>query len=432
MALASALPERSSALRIWRWRVFVSTWLCYVGMYFCRKPFSVVKSAMGTELAFSAWDLALIGTAYLVAYTVGQFLSGAIGPRLGPRVMLLTGMAISIGCAFAFGLTDAFVWFVVLMIVNGLAQAVGWSNCVGTMASWFHRGERGTVMGIWATCFQVGNVVAPALAAWVLHHYGFRYAFFAGAVVLMGVWLVVFFNQANHPEDKGLPPVVDPRDVAVPLDPTSASGAVGTPVRWSRQVWITVLLVGGAYFGMKFIRYALDSWAPFFLARNFGLADDDAGYVSTVFGMAGIGGVMLSGWASDRLFNGRRATLSFLLICGVVASTIAMVTVGTQTAMAFAVCVGLIGFTLYGPDALLTGAGAMDIGGGHGAVRAAGIISGLGSAGSVVQELLIGKLYTQSGGAIGPVLATLLGSALLTAACLGAILVRNRRGLSDV
>jgi len=407
--------------------VFASTWLCYVGLYFCRKPFSVVKSPLGKELGFDAWELALIGSAYLIAYTAGQFLSGALGPRVGPRVMLLTGMAISIGCGIGFGLTDAFAWFVVLMTVNGLAQATGWSNCVGTMASWFHRGERGTVMGVWATCFQVGNVIAPALAAWVLHHYGFRYAFFAGSVVLSLVWLIVYFHQANRPEDKGLPPVVDPAE-AQPVD-----GEAEAPVvRWDAQVWITVLLVGGAYFGMKFIRYALDSWAPYFLARNFGLADDDAGYVSTIFGICGIVGVVASGYASDRFFAGRRALLAFLLILGVVGATIAMVTVGTQSALAFAVCIGLIGFTLYGPDALLTGAGAMDIGGKRGAVRAAGIISGLGSAGSVVQELLIGKLYTQSGGAIGPVLATLLGSALLTAVCVGVIVLRNRRGLSDV
>ena len=23
----------------WRYRVFASTWLCYAGLYFCRKPF---------------------------------------------------------------------------------------------------------------------------------------------------------------------------------------------------------------------------------------------------------------------------------------------------------------------------------------------------------------------------------------------------------
>lgn len=431
------IPGRSAAaapapgrLRLWRARVFAATWLCYGGLYFCRKPFSIVKSDLGRTLGFSAQQLAYIYSAYLIAYTAGQFGSSALGPKLGSRVMLLAGMAISIGTAVLFGFTDQFAWFAVLMAVNGLAQATGWSNCVGCMANWFRRGERGTVMGFWATCFQFGGVAANALSAWVLAHYGFRQAFLAGAMVLLVVWIFFFFNQANRPEDKGLPPVEEPG--TEPPAAAASGGAAPARIAWSRQTWITVLLVGGAYFGMKFIRYALWSWAPFVLSRNFGLKGDDAGYVSTLFDLSGILGVVFLGWVSDHLFAGRRAIAAFLMILGLVAATLALFTVGSSSVTAFAVSIALVGFTLFGPDALMAGAGAMDIGSKGGAIRAAGIINGFGSAGSVFQELVIGRVYGNSGGAIGPILGTLLGSALLAAACLGAIVVRNRRGRSDV
>ncbi|MBI5610413.1 MAG: MFS transporter [Deltaproteobacteria bacterium] len=420
-----AEPQTARRLKMWRYRVFGATWLCYVGYYFCRKPFSVAKSRIGHELALDAEQLAWIGAAYLIAYTLGQFLSGGIGPRVGPRKMLLWGMAVSIASGVGFAASSSFAAFAVLSIINGFAQATGWSNAVGTMASWFHREERGTVMGVWSTCFQVGNVAAPALTAWVLQAAGFRWAFLAGSLVLAAVWVVVLFHQANRPEDKGFAAIVE-------ADGSGGTSADGGPVVWSRATWITVWLVGGAYFAMKFIRYALDSWAPFFLSRKFGLRDDEAGYVSTLFGICGIVGVVATGRLSDKVFGGRRALVSFIMIVGVVFATVLIVGVGTQSVLAFALCLGLIGFTLYGPDALLTGAGAMDIGGGRGAVRAAGIISGLGSAGSVVQELVIGKMYKDNAGDIRPVLGTLLASALLAAACVGAILVRNRRGLSDV
>jgi sugar phosphate permease len=120
------------------------------------------------------------------------------------------------------------------------------------------------------------------------------------------------------------------------------------------------------------------------------------------------------------------------MLIGMVASTVALLTLGQTDVIVFAICIGLVGFTLYGPDALLTGAGAMDIGSKDGAVRAAGIISGLGSAGSVVQELMIGRSYSTSGGAIAPILTMLFGSALFAAACVAVILWRNRQGLSDV
>jgi OPA family glycerol-3-phosphate transporter-like MFS transporter len=420
-ALTNHLPP---AMRTWRMRVFVSTWLCYAGFYFCRRPFSIAKAAIGTELHWQATDLAAVYAAYLVAYTVGQFASSAIGPRLGPRNMLLGGMALSIACSVAFGFTDSLWWFIALMSVNGLAQATGWSNTVGTMANWFRREERGTVMGIWATNFQVGGVASAGLAAWMLPHLGFRFAFWSGAAVLAGVAAVVYFWQRNKPEDVGLPALIDDQEPTVSAD---------EPIpKWSRSTWITVLLIGFAYFGMKFIRYALWSWAPFFLEKNLHLKGDNAGYVSTLFDLCGIVGVVVTGFLSDKIFRGRRALVSFLMILGVCAATLLLFTVGAQSVLGFAISIGLIGFTLYGPDALLTGAGAMDVGGGRGAVRASGIISGIGSAGSVVQELVIGKMYVSGNGSIAPILATLLGSAVFTAACVGAIVVRNARGSSDM
>ena len=247
----------------WRWRVFAATWLSYAGFYFCRKPFSIVKGTMGEELAFDATTLGTIGTAYLLAYTIGQFIAGAAGNKWGPRMLLLGGMAVSAGVNIGFGFGNNVATFSALMVLNGLAQATGWANNVGTMAAWFGRAERGRVMGFWATCYQVGGVAANTMAAWVLGAYGWRYSFFAGSAVLVAVWVFFLFNQRNKPEDLGLPGVVDDGEA-----PTPDAGDGG----WA---WLTgpvltnMLLVGAFYFFVKFIRYALWSWAPYFLDLNF-------------------------------------------------------------------------------------------------------------------------------------------------------------------
>lgn len=423
-------PSIAQQLRSWRLRVFAATWLSYVGFYITRKPYSIVKADLGTQLAFDAQDLAVIYSVYLVTYTLGQFVSGAIGPKYGPRRMLLWGMGISAGVSAALGaLTGAaqlaYWGFVVLMGVLGFAQATGWSNNLGVMAMWFRREERGRVLGLWATNFQVGGVLAGGIAAFMLKNMGLAAAFHVAAVLMLAVVAFFWFYERDRPEDLGLPALVHEGSDA------AGSSDDGSP-KWDRAVWISVLLVGGAYFGMKFIRYALWSWAPFVLKNNFGLAGDDAGYVSVIFDLCGIVGVIATGWLSDRLFAGRRAFISFVMLIALVGATGLLFTLGANSATAFAICIGLVGFTLYGPDALLTGAGAIDIGKGRGAVRAAGIISGLGSAGSVLQELMIGKSYQATGGNIGPILAMLLGSAVLAALCVAAILLRNRLGHSDV
>lgn len=402
--------------------MFGATWLCYAGYYFCRKPFYIAKSTLGRELEFDATSLGIIGAVYLVTYTLGQFASGALGSRTGPRVLLLGAMSLSIACNVGFGVANSFASFLLLMALNGLAQATGWSGGVGTMANWFRRGERGTVMGFWATNFQVGGVAANTLAAWALGAYGYRYSFFTGALVLLAVQAFFFFNQRDRPEDLGLPAVEDP------LEPKGEDRGPALPP----GAWTNVLLVGVFYFFVKFIRYALWSWAPFFFERNFQLKGSDAGYLSTLFDLAGVAGVIITGVLSDRVFKSRRAEVSLLMMLLMLASCALLYVSGGLSMTVFAVCLALVGFSLYGPDALMSGAGAMDIGSRRGAVLAAAVINGMGSVGSIVQELLIGRMYDVLGGDLTPIFFVLLGVSAAAVASLGVVCVRNRLGHSNV
>ncbi len=415
---SAALDPR---LKSWRYRVFAASWLSYAGYYFCRKPFYIVKADLGEVLSLDAAMLGYVGIAYLLAYAVGQFIAGALGDRLGARVLLLTGMAVSVGVNVCFGFTNSWATLAALLAVNGLAQATGWAGNVGTMAPWFRRRERGTVMGFWATNYQVGGVLANLLASFVAGALGFRYAFFAGAAVLLLVWVFFYFNQRNRPEDVGLPALDDPDEQ------TSEEGEHS----WTARVWTNVLLVGAFYFFVKFIRYALWSWAPYLFKTSFGTTTAEAGYLSTAFDLAGIAGVICAGVLSDQLFKGKRTGISFLFIIGMAVSCVILYAVGPASTVMFAVSLALVGFFLYGPDALLTGAGAIEVGSRRHAVLAAGIINGMGQMGAVLQEFWLGRILDGEGGA-GAVFGVLLGSACGALLLLGVMLWRNHQGKADL
>ncbi len=413
----------SPAAKVWRARVFGATWMSYASYYFCRKPFYIAKSTLESELSWDAEMLGQLGAAYLIAYTIGQFVSAFAGDRWGPRVLVLVGSAASIACNIAFGFTNSFATFAVFIFINGLAQSSGWPGNVASMASWFRRNERGTVMGFWATNFQVGGVAANVMAAYVLGATGgqYRYSFFLGALVLVVAWVVFLFHQRNRPEDAGLDPIVD--------DEGGIEGGADDH-RWSRTVWTNVLVVGSFYFFVKFIRYSLWSWAPYLLDTHYGLAADDAGYLSTIFDVTGVFGVIACGFLSDRFFGGRRASISFIFIVAMTAGCAMLYLLGTQNLTMFAISIGAVGFFLYGPDALMTGAGAIEAGSVKSAAKAAGVINGMGSLGSVAQEFILGSIIKD--GAVGTTFAALVVSAVAAAALLGVLLMRNRRGHADL
>lgn len=401
-------------LRSWQVRIFIATWVAYAGYYFCRKPFYVVKGTLTETFSWSPEDLAFVGSAYLIAYAIGQFSTGLLGTWLGARLVLLAGIAVSVGCNVAFGFSNSLQTFAALMFLNGLAQATGWAPTVGTMANWFPKASRGTVMGWWNTHFTAGAIAANTVAAYVLGAHGWRWSFFVGALVLSLAGAVVMLWQRDQPSDVGLPPISDS-----PGDPQSAD-----QLSISASVAVNIVLMGCFYFCAKFIRYALWSWVPWVLQHRFSLQGDDAGYLSTVFDLAGALGAIGCGYASDALFRGDRITTSLVSLGAMVLSTGLLAWGGAGSLPIFTVGLALVGFTLYGPDSLVAGAGAIEVGNRRTAVLAAAAINGMGSLGSVAQELVLGRLLEDEGD-LQIVLATLFGSAIVSIVMLGAVKLRS-------
>lgn len=421
------------AHRTWRVKIFTATWLSYVGFYFCRKPFSAAKAAIAHETGWSATTLGNVWAAYLVAYAIGQFVAAGLSTRLGPRRNVLLGMALSTLATLALGVTLSIPVMACLMAINGLAQATGWSGNIGTMASWFRKHERGRIMGMWSNCFTVGALTSGWTMAWVLAQRSagepapWRWCFYVGAAVLAAAWTEFFFLQRNRPTDVGLAPLDDETPAAVEAKPVETKG-----LGLSRSAWTNLLLVAGFYFFAKFIRYAMWSWAAYLLQKNYGLSGARANVYATAFDLMGIPGVYVTGWLSDRYFGSRRSGVALVMMLAMTAATAALVFLGGVSVTVFAVLLGIVGFTLYGPDALLTSAGAIDIGNQRSATFTAATISGFGSMGAVVQELVIARAYDSQNGGLGPVFVSLFGSAALAAMFCGILVWRDRRGRQGI
>lgn len=390
------LTPRSTVLRR---QVLVATWLSYFGFYFCRKAWGVVKADIQKDLGFSTAEIANIGTILLVTYMLGMFVSAGVGRRFGAKALLLFGMIGSVAINVSFGLGTTYAAFATFMAANGFAQSAGWPGNIGMLSHWYRRDERGTVMGAWSTCYSVGagaakgfagSMVALAIAK-NLPGYHWSWAFWGAAVVLF--FIVVFFYvfAKNKPEDADEPEIVADEPSA---DAPKSSWQAYLRVLTNR----TVLIVGATYFCFKFLRYAIDSWAPY-IFRNMGMTTQEAAWASTGFDWAGMFGMIATGWISDRYFGGRRAAaclwstvlLVFALAFGYFSAS----------AAAMIVAFSLTGLFMYGPDSLLSGAGAADVADDkESAVAAAGIINGLGSIGPIVQEQVVARLVDPKKGAM--------------------------------
>jgi len=221
-------------------------------------------------------------------------------------------------------------------------------------------------------------------------HLGVRYSFLVCTLLAFGIWWLLFFWQRTKPQDVGLDSIVD---VEHEVDQTvQASSAEQVSFgQYTRLILNPIIpLMGCCYFCIKFLRYALDSWLPTFLDLQ-GMDVGRAAYYSSIFDWAGLAGAILAGIALDRVFQGRWERVCLVMGFGMVVGYVTVLQFGWNP-VALAVCFGLVGFMLYGPDTLLCGAGSVVVAGERNAVAVAGLVNGMGSIGPVIQEQVIGRL----------------------------------------
>jgi len=379
-------------------RAFALTWLSYATYYFTRKNVAVVKSRLHDELGITAGQLGTFDTAYLIAYAIGQFASGVLGDRIGPRRLLALGMLGSAAMALWFGVSSSFWPMLLAFAVNGFFQSTGWPGNVKAMQPFFSASQRGRVMGIWTTNYQAGGLAATALATFLLARFGWRAAFWVPALLVALVGLTLAALLVEKPQDRGLCPVETAPAEQPGSQPRAQAQALTaqTPL-WSLASDPLLLLLGGSYFVLKLIRYSLLFWLPYYLRRHFHYTESQAGYLSLPFEIGGMFGAVTIGWLSDRYFRTRRLRLAAPALLGLGGAIFAYQVLGGVSLLANALLLSAVGFLLFGPDALLSGAVSQEIGGEHATARVAGVINGMGSVGAIFSPLLVAAVSERLG-----------------------------------
>lgn len=352
-------------------RMVVLTYLAYFFYYFTRKHLGVATHALTNE-GFSEDLIAAVQTGYGACYAIGQFMSGALGDRVGPRIGLAVGMILSAIATLAFGIFPFVGVLAICLTLNGIFQATGWPNCCKVVTLWVSHAKRGRVMGFWLTCYIFGSLAANMFAGYILEHFGWRQVFLFTGVTVLVVGVVQGLFLISKPEDAGY----SFGDRVGPV-----AGEKGSGEGFARMIREpAVLLLGFSYTGLKFVRYAFFAWLPYYLATAVGMSDGHSAYVSNGFEVGGVLGLLIGGVVADRLFSKNRCRLAFLALLGMVAALVFYrMTSASGGLWGNVMGLAVIGFFLYIADAIISGTAAQDIGGSGSAASAAGIINGIGS-----------------------------------------------------
>jgi sugar phosphate permease len=123
----------------------------------------------------------------------------------------------------------------------------------------------------------------------------------------------------------------------------------------------------------------------------------EAGYTSILYEAAGFVGIVAAGYVSDKLFQARRMPVGALGMWGLAITCLFQPQLAAWSHLGNAIGISLIGFFTYGPDALMSGAAAIDAGSPKAAGLAAGFINGVGSLGQMISGFVVAYIARKFG-----------------------------------
>lgn len=407
-----APPEESAAGApppAGRWTAWIVTWVSYATYYLGRKGISVAKAPIAEN--FGKDVLVGVDTGYLAAYALGQYVNGFLGDRVGARKLVGVGMLVSAGACLAFGASSVGIAFLLAFIVNGFAQSSGWPGNIKAMAEWTTSGNRGRIMGLWATCYQVGGIVATWFATIMLAHWGWRASFWGPAVVVAIVGILVLLLLKPGPGANPSKPA-EGQEAPNAIEIEAKRKAERSRVLKSPTIWC----YGASYFGMKLIRYSILFWLPFYLTTALSYSKTTAGYMSISFEVGGVLGTIGMGALSDRNQRIPRSIFASLWLVLLAGAIFLYARIGATDMVTNFVVMALVGALLFGPDSLISGAAAQDAGGKYAAGTAAGLVNGIGSLGAILQEYVTRGVSEKYGW--DKLFYVFVGLAMFSAVCL--------------
>jgi OPA family glycerol-3-phosphate transporter-like MFS transporter/OPA family sugar phosphate sensor protein UhpC-like MFS transporter len=424
-------------------RILIWTTLGYAMFYWVRKNISVAMPVMEQHLGLTHSSLGLFLTLHGVLYGISKFASGFLADRANGKMMMALGLIASAAMNICFGFSSTAIALGVFWMLNGWFQGAGFPPIARLLTHWFPPKQLATKMALWNTSHTLGYASILVLTGFLVR-YDWRLCFFVPAVCAVVMALMLLAWLRDTPESVGLPEVEGTHAGTVQASIAADDPAQGEILHYARpetepQDFKSILvkkvfsnpyiwLFSIANFFVYTIRYGVADWGPTLLKEAKGVSLANGSWMTAAFEVAGLPGIIISGWLTDRFFAGRasRMCIVCMVCCGVALFFFWKAPAGHLWVNTMLLMVA--GFFIYGPQALI-GSACANLATKRAAATAVGLTGIFGYLSTILSGWGLGALvqhYGWGAGFKGLIAIAAIGTVLFIFA-----LPANAHGYSD-
>ncbi|HEX8308284.1 MAG TPA: MFS transporter [Allosphingosinicella sp.] len=338
--IAEGAPARASKFsggRV-RWGICALLFFATTINYIDRQMISVLKPTLQGEYGWDETTYANIVFSFQLAYAIGYVVFGRLIDKLGSRFGYSLAATIWGLAAMAHALANNATHFMIARFALGLGESGNFPAGVKAVAEWFPKKERAFAIGIFNAGANIGAILTPLMAPFLVMWFGWRVAFlFTGALVFL--WVIVWWTVYRRPREKKN---LSAEELAyIESDPADVPGDVKwLPLLRHRQTWAYAI----GKFMIDPIWWFFLFWLPSFFAQEHGLNLLTFGLpLAAIYIISDVGSVG-GGWLSSKLIHRgwsvNKARKTAMLVCALCVPPV-MLAPGVESVWGAVLLIGL-------------------------------------------------------------------------------------------
>lgn len=306
----------------------------YFTSYFSRKSFAATIVGMLSAGALASTTAGLIETAMFIFYGAGQLLSGFLGDKVKPAVLLGAGLGTTALCNAILPLMPSGEWMIPVWALNGLAQAMLWPPIVRILATSLDHERYVTANLIVTTAAHAATILLYLYVPLCLTYMTWEAAFFTAAI-LAALVLVVFLIAIS----RVLP--------STPATAPSAKAAQGTEKHSIGTVLVRsgILPIFGAIIMCGILRDGIETWLPTLYGQAFHRDPGESVLVSVILPIFSVAAItVVTAFHRKKFFNNEARGAAVLFLFAAVMCLPLSLLITAEAAAARYICLLLAAF----------------------------------------------------------------------------------------
>jgi len=288
--------------------------------YLDRICISIVGVRIKDDMHLNNEQFGWVLASFALAYALFEIPSGALGDRIGPRVVFIRIVLFWSLFTALTGIVTGLVGLLIVRFLFGVGESGTYPNCLIVISRWFPANETARALTWVGMGQQIGSAIAPLIIIPLAVVYGWRMPFFVNAAIGV-VWVLICFVWfKNFPHEMKN---ISKKEV-IKIESSCRHDKQQHLIPWkyifrNKTLWALMLM----YFCFQWANYFFVAWMPVYLQEGRHLSESETKPVIFTLFIMGIVGLLTAGFIADWLvkkkglrFGRRFAGMTGIGMCG--------------------------------------------------------------------------------------------------------------------